>query len=212
MTPSGETSAASTGRYLSATPDRLTAAQADVYASITEGPRRATADVVPIIDDDGRLLGPFALMAIAPQLGEAVQALGAALRFHGRFGPVTREVAILAVAAHHRCHFEWFAHEPAARTAGVTDEQLDAVREGAEPPGLDPEAAAAWRALRPMLTEGGLDDDAYAAAIGALGEEGLAELVWLHGYYSMLASALAAFDPVLPAAARGIFTEEGTHG
>lgn len=200
------------GRYISPRPGDLAPEQAAVYAAIAEGPRKTQAGLVPVVDDEGRLLGPFGVMAIAPALGEAVQAVGAALRFHGRLAPATRELATLMVAVEHACDFEWFAHVNAARSAGLTPEQLAAVRDRQQPQGLDAEQAAVWAALRALQQRGALDDDEYAAATASLGEAGLAELVWLDGYYSMLATALAAFDPVLPGEARGVLTSRGPRG
>ncbi|MFV0374312.1 carboxymuconolactone decarboxylase family protein [Microbacterium sp.] len=197
--------ASAPGRYLSPTPDRLSGDQAEVYDAIANGPRASQKSLVPVVDDDGRLLGPFGLMAIAPRLGAAVQEVGAAIRFHGTFAAIDRELAILVVATHHRCDFEWFAHVEAARAAGLTDPQLAAVLAGTPPNGLTPTGSAVWHAAHTLMTAGALDDDAYRAATAALGEAGLAELVWLCGYYGMLALALAAFDPELPPAARGAF-------
>lgn len=201
--PTGESAVDRGGRYLSPSPERLSADQLAVYASIVEGPRKSQAGLVPVLDDDGRLLGPFALMAIAPRLGEAVQAVGAALRFDGQLSAAARELSILVVAVHHRCDFEWFAHEHAARAAGLSTAQLASIRAGAEPVGLDTEGAAVWASVTAILQRGGLDETEYAAAVDVLGEALLAELVWLCGYYAMLAVALATFDPVLPEAARG---------
>lgn len=212
MTSTGSQPPAAAGRYISPTPDELTPEQAVVYASIAEGPRKTQAGLVPVVDREGRLLGPFGLMAIAPALGNAVQAVGAALRFHGRLSAATRELATLMVAVHRTCDFEWFAHVNAALAAGITDEQLAALRAAAQPHGLDAEQAAAWAALSALQQRGALDDAEYAAAAEVLGEAGLAELVWLDGYYSMLATALAAFDPVLPGAARGVLSARSDRG
>lgn len=194
------------GRYLSPTRAELSGDRAELYDAIVGGPRGAQSAVIPVVDEEGRLLGPFGLMAIAPALGSAVQELGAAVRFRGAFTTANRELAILAVAAHHRCDFEWFAHADAARAAGVDDAQLEAIRAGAPPTGLDETATAIWAATRALLTGGALDQQGYREAVSVLGEEGLIELVWLCGYYSMLALALAAFDPELPEQARGAFS------
>ena len=91
------------GRYLAPLPEELSPEQLAVYRSIAEGLRKSEAGLVPVVDEDGRLFGPFALMAIAPGLGGAVQAVGSALRFHGAIPAAARELAILMVAVHHQC-------------------------------------------------------------------------------------------------------------
>ena len=46
-----------------------------------------------------------------------------------------------------------------------------------------------------LLDGGPVSDADYARFAGTLGEAALAEIVWLVGYYSMLALALRVFDP-----------------
>lgn len=193
-------------RYTAPRPDELSARQRALYAAIADGPRKQQAGVVPVIDEAGRLLGPFALMTIAPDIGDAVQSVGAALRFAGSFAPRTRELAILTVAVHRGSDFEWFAHVDAARDAGLTDAQLRAIQQHLEPDGLDAPDSCVWRATEALLAKGRLDDDEYARTVRVVGAAGLAELVWLTGYYSMLQLALATFDPALPAEVAGAVT------
>ncbi|MCF6744479.1 carboxymuconolactone decarboxylase family protein [Blastococcus sp. KM273128] len=176
-------------------PAELDGGRARLHAEITQGPRQAQAAVVPITDDAGRLLGPFAAMLLAPGIGSAVQAVGAALRGEQLLGPRSRELAILAVAARRRSHFEWLAHEQAARAAGVTAQQLQALLDGRLPGGLEPVEEVVVATTWQLLDDGELDDEGYARAVDALDVEALATLVWLVGYYAMLATALATFRP-----------------
>lgn len=187
-------------RFRSPRPEDLTPPAAEVHAAITGGPRRDRAGLTPVADDDGRLLGPFGPMLLTPAVGDAVQRLGAAIRFGGALADEAREVAILAVAAAQRSGFEWFAHEPAARAAGVSDADLAAVRRGEAP--ADPALASVWAATHALATRGTLDDEAYGRAERDLGVATIAELVWLTGYYGMLATALRVFDPPVPPGAR----------
>lgn len=186
-------------------PSDLTPEQRVVYDSIAHGPRASTP-VIPITDDQGRLLGPFGLMTIAPAIGDAVQGVGAAIRFAGTLSALVRETAILTVAAHFRCDFEWFAHRAAALDAGLDDIALEAIR-STGPAVLDDPAATARAAVLDVLQTGRLSDETYAQAVARFGAEGLAELVWLTGYYAMLAMALGAFDPELPSAVHGQFSD-----
>ena len=178
-------------------PDELDADQARLYAEIAGGPRRSEAAVVPLTDDDGRLLGPFALMLLAPGTGAAVQALGAALRFDESLSRRSRELAILTVAAHRRSEFEWVAHERAALAAGISGAQLQALLDGGMPAELNGAEEVVVRTVRHLLVDGGLHDEGFAEAVSAVGTGSLAALVWLVGYYGMLATALATFRPPL---------------
>ena len=98
-------------------PADLDDAQRAVYDAITGGPRASQAGTVPITDDAGRLLGPFAVMLLTPEVGNAMQQVGAKIRFAAALTARERELAILTVAGHLRSDFERLAHEPAARTA-----------------------------------------------------------------------------------------------
>ncbi|SFM63482.1 4-carboxymuconolactone decarboxylase/cardiolipin synthase [Pseudonocardia ammonioxydans] len=168
--------------------------RAALHARIATGPRKAQARV-PLVDDGDRLLGPFGVMLFSPRIGDAVQQVGAALRVDDDLPPRLRELAVLAVAAHHRSAFEWTAHEDLARECGLSGPQLQALLDGAVPDGLDDAERVALDTVRALLSGHDLDDDRYAAALAALGRDTLAALVWLTGYYGMLATALAVFRP-----------------
>ena len=178
-------------------PDDLDAEQAQLHTDIADGPRRGQAAVIPLTDDEGRLLGPFGLMLLSPRIGSAVQAVGAALRVDQSLPERSRELAILPVAAHRRSEFEWLAHEQAALAAGLRGEQLQALLDGGVPADLAAAEEVVVRTVRRLLIDGGLDDEGYAEAVSAVGTGSLAALVWLVGYYGMLATALATFRPPL---------------
>ena len=177
-------------------------AQRRVHDAIANGPRRGQRrqGTVPIMDDAGRLLGPFAVMLLAPSVGGPLQEVGAALRFATDHGaPLLtdreRELGVLAVAAAHRCDFEWRAHEAAARKLDLTTGQLADIADGLVPGGLTDSEAMVCRLAAIMTRDRALADDEYAAAVALLGRPKLAEVTWLVGYYSALALALAVFRP-----------------
>ena len=179
-------------------PADLDDAQRALYEAITGGPRASQAGTVPITDEAGRLLGPFAVMLLTPAVGDAVQQVGAKIRFAAALTARERELAILAVAGVLRSDFERLAHEPAALRAGLTQDQVNAVLSGQVPDGLAGDEALIGRLAQAMTAHRNLSDDDYAAGVAALGRERLAELTWLVGYYSALALSLAVFRPFLP--------------
>jgi len=184
-------------------PADLDDAQREVYAAITGGPRASQAGTVPITDSGGRLVGPFAVMLLSPATGDAMQRVGAAIRFSALLSVRERELAILSVAGELRSDFERLAHEPAARTAGLSQAQVNEVLSGLVPGGLSEVEALTCRLARAMTAERTLSDEDYAAGLAGLGRERLAELTWLVGYYAALALSLAVFRPVLPASIAG---------
>ncbi|WP_308252082.1 carboxymuconolactone decarboxylase family protein [Pseudonocardia sp. KRD291] len=181
-------------RLPSLAPADLDDDQRAVHAELTGGARGG----VPTAPD-GSLAGPFNAMLHAPAVGGPLQELGAALRTRGALPARARELAVLAVAAHHRSAFEWWAHSAIAARLGVPDELVGAVR--AQDPSTRPEDAvesAVLDATRVLLSTGDLDDGQYASARHALGDTGLVELTTLLGYYALLAMQLRVFRVGLP--------------
>jgi 4-carboxymuconolactone decarboxylase len=174
-------------------PHLLNAPQQQLYDAMTRGPRGGGNQPFRLVDDTGALTGPFNAMLLQPAVGEALQALGAALRYQGSLPDRARELALLIVAAHTECEFEQFAHEAAGRRAGLTDADLAAIRAGQEPDLADPAERALVRATWTLARTGDLTDDQYAAAESELGPAGLFELTTIVGYYTTLALQLRVF-------------------
>jgi alkylhydroperoxidase family enzyme len=174
----------------------LSAEQRELYDQVTGGPRKGS--LVPMVDDRGRLLGPFGLMLFTPGIGAAVQELGAALRFKGDLAPTCRELAILTIAAELQSEFEWLAHVGQAVACGVTESVLEQLLAD-EPADLsEPVERCVVSTTRALARRRLLTDAEYVYAVDTLGVAGLAELTWLCGYYMMLALALEVFSPPLP--------------
>jgi 4-carboxymuconolactone decarboxylase len=170
----------------------MDAEQREVLAALADPPGRVKRN------PDGSLQGPFDAMLRAPRSGAALQGVGAALRYRSVLPERVRELATLLVAAHHRSAYEWHAHAPLAAAAGLSDELVAAVRTGAEPDLADHAERAAAVAVRQLLAAGDVDDEAWAAVVGALGEAGAVELTTLVGYYSLLAMHMRVLRVPLP--------------
>lgn len=167
-------------------PADLTEAQRALYTSILDGPRKAGA--IALTDETGALIGPFGAFLMSPAIGDALQRLGAAIRFQTTLPDRVRELAILSVAAHRDSVFEWFAHEAEAHRHGVTTAELAKLREHTVP---DPTDATEQCVLE--LTWALLDDrvgDEFTRCSAALGLTTAYEVVALVGYYSTLAQQM----------------------
>jgi 4-carboxymuconolactone decarboxylase len=201
------------------TPSALDDEQRALYDAITGGRRAQGPQVFRLADPEGRLEGPFNAFLLQPRLGSALQALGSSVRYDTGLGDRCREIAILVVAAHWRSDFEWYAHEAVARSVGLTDAELAAVREGryTKPAGAgdgrytEPDAvqdgsraalagreALVARTVAALLTRGDLEDAEYREAVEHLGPAGLFELLTLVGYYATLALQLRVFRVPAP--------------
>ncbi len=147
-----------------------------------------------IAQSRGHVGGPFTVLLHRPTLAERTAHLGAHVRYESSLAPADRELAILAVARAMDCAFEWAAHAPEARRAGVRPAAIAAVRDRTAPAGLTPEEAALVGYIAQLLGRHRVDEATYRAVEARLGQAGTVELTATAGYYAMLACTLNAFE------------------
>ena len=174
-------------------PAELDPDQRAVYDAIAGGRRAQGPQLFPLVDADGGLAGPYNAYLVQPRLGFALQALGAAVRYETSLSDRAREIAILVTAVHADAAFEWYAHEAIGRHAGLTDDELDALRTGRFAVFADEIEQATAVTAHALCARGDLDDDEYRRAADLLGESGVFELLTLTGYYLALATQLRVF-------------------
>jgi len=178
-------------------PGEMDEPQSVVYRTIATGPRNV-ARRSPLTDAKGRLEGPFNAMLFSPQIGFALQQLGAAIRYESEISARGREIAILEVARAMQSDYEWQAHEHAGRAAGLTDDELAGLKLGASLPTLTTEEALVRRLAQSLLREGDLGDAEVAEAERVLGYTQMTEVVTIVGYYSMVAVSLRVWRVPMP--------------
>jgi alkylhydroperoxidase family enzyme len=128
-------------------------------------------------------------MANAPVLLDAFLAFTDAVRGPGALPAHLKELAILTVAAETDSPTIAAAHRPAAVTAGLTEAQIAAAGQGSTVPleglhlAVTAYARAATRATR-------VDEATWRSAADRLGNEAMAELVFVVAFYNMVARFL----------------------
>ena len=135
----------------------------------------------------------------SPELAARLIETGLFLRQHLALSPRHRELAILIIVRRSNCAFAWVRHESLARDAGLDGETLAALAAGAKPAFADPTDDLVYQITDQLDRSRRLDDDLYARAVAELGEQALAELVAVAGYYVMAAMTLNTFDVRLAA-------------
>ena len=174
--------------------EEMTTEQRELYRDILGGPRGQGPRAVQLSSGAGGLAGPFNAMLYAPPVGHALQELGVAIRFRTQLAPRVREMAILVVAQAWDCAYERASHEPIGRQAGLTEPEIQALRDGADPGFTDKEEQVAYAVVRALTGPAAdLDDEQYDTAVAVLGEQALVELSALVGYYATLALQLRIF-------------------
>lgn len=164
--------------------------------SKAEIPKDQQHNYEKIVEQRGRVIGPFGVLLNSPEVAGRTGYLGAYIRFESELPGPVREIAILTTAREHDCAFEWAVHEPIAREEGVSPEAIETVRERAP---VDETSLTADERLvvqfgREVFRKNTVREDLFAAANERFGDVGVTELSATFGYYSMLAVVLNALE------------------
>jgi 4-carboxymuconolactone decarboxylase len=123
-----------------------------------------------------------------PDLLDAVGPLGAKLLTEGRLPVRDRELVILRVALHTECAYEWGNHVPGALAGGATTEEIRALTDESASWATGDEALL--RAADELCTADCVSDETWASLREALDDGQLIELLFVVGYYRMMAGFL----------------------
>ena len=163
----------------------LSPAQRRVHDAIEGGPR----GTVPAL---------FMALLHNPELADRIQKLGALLRYETSLPPRLRELAILAVARHWSCQYEWHWHAAEAAKAGLAEAVIEAIRQRRPPPLADAAETAVYDFSCELQANRAVSDETYDKALALFGPAGAVELVALNGYYAMIAMTLNEHRVPLP--------------
>ena len=171
-------------------PEDLSPEQRAVFDAIVAGPR-------------GKLQGPLMAALHNPDLADRWQKLGAALRYETSLSRQISELVILVTAKAWACQLEWYLHEDFARSAGLSQRTIDAIKsdERHEIEGID--LLEAYDFCAELMKTKRVSPDVYARVLQRFGTIGVVEMTALAGYYTMVAMTLNAHEfPSPPDAVR----------
>jgi 4-carboxymuconolactone decarboxylase len=172
-------------RVVMPTPEEMTPEQRAVYENAAAARR-------------GQAPAPLAAWLQSPELAQRAQQLGEFVRYHTSLPPRLSELAILITARHWTAHYEWYVHKPEALTAGLDPAVVTAIAAGRPAPLTRDDELIVYSFSRALHEQHAVPQPLFAQAVAALGEPGVAELVGLLGYYTLVAMTLKAFDLGLP--------------
>lgn len=178
-------------------PDSLTPEQKQLYDNITGDKRRQAARRFKA-PEGGPLTGPFNALLYSPKLGDAIQKLGASLRFESSLPGHLRELAILIAGRHWRANYEWFAHAPIAAREGLDEAVIAAVKKGEAPGAAPDDVTSVHRFVTELIHTQRVSDETYAKTKALVGEQGVVELIAIIGHYTLIAGLLNVFQVGLP--------------
>lgn len=168
-------------RLTSLTEAQMDGAQRAVLKEILGGPR-------------GNLDGPFLAWIHSPELANHAQRLGAFCRYSTRLELRLTELAILFTASWWQSQAEWQIHEPIARSTGLSDQIIEALRQQTFPQFTHEDELLVYRVGKTLYETRRIDESLYAQAIQAFGEPAVVELIGVFGYYALVAMTLNVFS------------------
>ena len=192
-------------------PRDLAGTQDEYYRALLASPRAASRRT-PLVDEKGRLNGPFNPFLTAPEAGLVLERLGTALRFPGRLPAVVFESVVLIVAAERSASYEWYAHAPLAADAGLSVEQIESAR--------GREYAPLAQTVSPDLVELVLctldhrepAEQTVARLSESLGAGAVTEVVVTAAFYDLLASVMRTWRSPMPPDVADPFHSGGATG
>ena len=147
-----------------------------------------------IAESRGSVRGPYSVLLNRPKLAGLVSDLGAYVRFETDIPKVLTEVVTLATAREIRSRYEFYAHAPLARKAGVSEETIHAIAQGAAPQGLSGDEDLVVRYAQELLRDRKISDATFGAVQDRFGVQGTVDLTALIGHYLLVGHVLAAFE------------------
>jgi len=153
---------------------------------------------------DGALLGPFNGWLHFPKFGRLAWALNRAMWEHSILPAPIHQLVILVTAAKFGARYEIYGHEYFAGLAGLAGHKIATIVAGERPSDLTDDERVAYDMAAALNRGGPLPETTYRAVLDRFGEEGLAEIVFLVGCFSMVGITLNAFDASVPGRDEGL--------
>jgi 4-carboxymuconolactone decarboxylase len=159
--------------------------------------------VRPLADDilkvsSAGLGGPYNALLRSPDMARRCFDLLDYLRFRTSVEKRLNEFAILIQARIANAQYEWWAHEPIARRAGLSDAVMAELRQCDRPSGLQPDEALVFDYTVQLTLNHRVPDDLWQRAVAALGEQAVVDLTVLSGTYTMVSMLLNATQVGIP--------------
>ena len=144
----------------------------------------------------------FKALLNSPLATARMAALGGYIRFETPLPPRVKALAVLATSREADGDYVWTVNQPQARSAGIDEATIRAIRERRAPQGLAPEDAVIVQFTVELLRQHRITDATFQAVQHRLGDAGVVDLLLLIGYYGSLSHALSALEimPPVPSA------------
>ena len=146
----------------------------------------------------GRILAPYRVWIHSPDVASRMESLGTYLNKRSTLTTREVEIGILVIARHWQSPYVIDAHVKLGMEAGMTREQVEAIRDGKASGLTDPREIEFHDFCVEIVGGAKLSDERFAHFAAALGRDRLAEALVLLGYYTSVALAMKIHDMPIP--------------
>ncbi len=174
-------------------PDELDANQADALAGVQVA---------------GQTVNIFATLVRHPGLFRKWMPFGGKL-LAGKLPARERELLILRVGWRCQAEYEWGQHVPIARAAGLSDVEIERIKEGPYAVGWDPFDSALLRAADELKDDSCISDHTWEQLAERYDERQLIEVLMVVGQYQLVSGALNSLGVQLEPGVAGFDATSG---
>lgn len=142
---------------------------------------------------DGKPLNIFGTLAHHPKLLRRWMVFAAHVLSKSTLPPREREIAILRIGRLCESPYEWSQHVVIGHAAGLTDDEIDAIRVGPGDPRWSAIDAALMQGVDDLHRDARIADGTWATLSASFTTEQLLDLVFAVGQYTLVSMALNTF-------------------
>jgi 4-carboxymuconolactone decarboxylase len=149
-----------------------------------------TREMLERLKVDGRVFNIFRTLAANPKLLKHWLVFGNYILNKSTLPPRERELLILRVGWLCRAEYEWGQHVLIGKRAGLSDEEIDRVKEGPDAPGWSEFDATLLRAVDELRAQAFISDAVWNALAARYDTRQLLDLIFTVGQYNLVSMAL----------------------
>jgi 4-carboxymuconolactone decarboxylase len=166
------------------------------YADLPESVRPLADDILKI--SSAALGGPYNALLRSPEMARRCFDHLDYLRFKTSVNKRLNEFAILIQARISNAQFEWWAHEPIARKAGLSDAVVRDLQNCQRPQQMQDDERLVYDYCVQLSLNHRVPDALWQEAVTQMGEQAVIDLTVLSGTYVMVSMLLNATQVGIP--------------
>jgi 4-carboxymuconolactone decarboxylase len=132
----------------------------------------------------------LATIARHPKLLKRWNVFGNHILFKSTLSPRHREILILRIGWLCQAEYEWGQHVRIGKRAGLSDDDIARIKQGADAPGWDPFEATLLRATDELHDDAFISDATWNALAARYDTQQMMDLVFTVGQYNLVSMAL----------------------